>query len=75
MYTYTFILTYTGASVFVQTLWGVITRGSGQYPMSLQLTPAQAATLKTQGTNAGFAFSKIQRVPVPTAPEDVTGST
>lgn len=70
MYLYTFTITYVGNDPFLTALWSRLTRGQGSMPQQIQLTQAQATTLRTQATAAGFALSNIKRIPV-VATEDV----
>ena len=70
MYTYTCDISYVGSNAFVLFLWPRITRGTGVLKQQFKATPAEVAALRTAGTNAGFSFSNITRVPV-AAPEVV----
>jgi hypothetical protein len=71
VYIYTVTISYGGSNAFVLFLWDKITRSSGKWPITFTSDAASVATLRTAGTNAGFTFSNISRVPVPPAPEVV----
>lgn len=66
MYQYTITITYGGTNAFVIFLWGKLTRGGGSMVISFTSDPTTVQTLRIAGTNAGFAFSGISRVPVST---------
>lgn len=66
MYTYTVTISYGGNNAFVLFVWDRITRGSGSWTISFVSDPTTVQSLRTAGTNAGFLFSNITRVPVAT---------
>lgn len=71
MYAYTVTIAYGGNNAFVQFLWARITRGGGSWTIQFVADAAQVQALRTSGTNAGFTFSNISRIPVPPDPEIV----
>lgn len=66
MYQYTATISYTGANIFVQFLWARITRNAGSMTLSIVTDPTTIQNLRNAGTAAGFVFSNISRIPVPT---------
>lgn len=46
-------------------------RNAPSLTIQFQAEPQQVQALRTAGTNAGFTFSNLSRVPVPPAPEVV----
>lgn len=64
MYSYTVTISYGGANAFVIFLWNRLTRGSGSLTISFTSDAATVQSLRTSGTQAGFTFSNITRIPV-----------
>lgn len=71
MYSYTVTISYGGNNAFVQFIWARITRNVGSWTIQFVSDAAQVQALRTSGTNAGFVFSNISRVPLPPGPEIV----